>query len=68
MSVSIWRPCRIKMDCETCVFYDYDEEYDYYYCSCDMDEDDYARVLEGHYKRCPFWRDGDEYKTVRRQL
>lgn len=53
------------MNCETCVYYEYDEEFEDYYCSVDMDEDDYARVLR--YQQCPFWRDGDEYKVVRKQ-
>ena len=54
------------MNCDTCLFYEYDEEYDEYCCSADMDEDDYARMLQQ--KECPFWRDGDEYKTVRKQI
>ena len=54
------------MNCDTCLFYEYDEEFDDYYCSVDMDEDDYARMLQQ--KECPFWHDGDEYKTVRKQM
>ena len=54
------------MNCDTCLFYEYDEEYDDYCCTADMDEDDYARMLQQ--KTCPFWRDGDEYKTVRKQM
>ena len=54
------------MNCDTCLFYEYDEQFDDYYCSVDMDEDDYARMLQQ--KECPFWRDGDEYKTVRKQM
>ena len=46
------------MECETCAYYEYDEEYDEYFCSVDMDEDDYARIMQGHYRQCPFWRDG----------
>ena len=56
------------MNCESCAFYDYDEEYDYYYCSADIDEDDYARMMQGQYNSCPFWRDGDEYSLVRHQM
>ncbi len=54
--------------CETCAYYVYDEEYDEYICDVDMDEDDTARLLNGHYKECPFWRNGDEYDTVRHQM
>ena len=56
------------MDCDTCLYYEYDEEFDDYYCSMDMDEDDFARIMQDPHNRCPFWRDGDEYKTVRRQM
>ena len=34
----------------------------------DMDEDDYARLMQDPQARCPFWRDGDEYATVRKQM
>ena len=54
--------------CETCAFYVYDEEFEDYYCDIDMDEDDAARLISGHYKECPFWRNGDEYDTVKHQM
>ena len=57
-----------NMRCETCAFYVYDEEYDDYCCTAYMDEDDYARFMQGYYKECPLWRDGDEYVTVRHQM
>ncbi len=56
------------MDCETCAFYAYDEDYEEYYCTAEMDEDDYGRLMQGHYKSCPFWRNGDEYAVVRHQI
>ena len=56
------------MTCETCLFYEYDEAYDDLYCSVDMDEDDYARIMHGDHSQCPFWRNGDEYETVRHQM
>ena len=57
---------RHLMNCETCLYYEYDDEYEDYYCSVDMDEDDYARMLQ--HRECPYWRDGDEYRVVRKQL
>ena len=54
--------------CESCAYYVYDEEYDEYICDVNMDEDDAARLIGGHYKECPFWRDGDEYDTVKHQM
>ena len=55
------------ISCETCAFYVYDDEYDEYVCDINMDEDDAARLISSHYKECPFWRNGDEYETVRHQ-
>ena len=56
------------MNCDDCVFYVYDEEYEDYCCTADMDEDDYSHVMQGHYKQCPFWRNGDDYAVVRHQM
>ena len=56
------------MDCETCAYYVYDEEDEEYYCDVDLDQDDYGRLVSGELTRCPFYRDGDEYKVVRHQL
>ena len=55
------------MECETCAYYAYDEEFEEYYCALNLDEDEYARLVQGQYKKCPYYRDGDEYKTVRHQ-
>ena len=38
--------------CTQCAFYIYD---------------DYYRISEGHYKVCPYYRNGDEYLIVRKQ-
>ena len=56
------------MNCTTCVFYEYDEDDDAYYCTVNMDEDDYARLLEGRYKECPYYRSDDDYRIVRHQI
>ena len=54
------------MICDTCANYVYDEDWECYTCMVNMDEDDYARLMQ--HQECPFWRDGDEYKTVRKQM
>ena len=54
--------------CDTCAFLEYDEDDEAYYCSMDMDEDDYVRLVSGHYRECPYFVDGDEYKVVRHQI
>ena len=56
------------MECETCAFYEYDEEDDEYYCSCYMDQDDVTRLENSRSKKCPYWRNGDEYAVVKHQM
>ena len=46
----------------------YDEDDDEYYCEVDMDEDDAARLMQGHYKECPYYQLDDEYAVVRHQM
>ena len=53
--------------CDTCLYYEYDEEYEEYNCVMDLDEDEMERLASGHYKGCPYFRDFDEYKRVRKQ-
>ncbi len=54
--------------CESCTYYSYDEEYDCYVCDVDMDEDEYVRFLSDSHYVCPYYRNGDEYKIVRKQM
>ena len=42
-------------NCDTCAYNVYDE-------------DDMVRVMERQYKECPFYRNGDEYAVVRKQI
>ena len=54
--------------CETCTYFTYDEDYECYVCDIDMDEDEYVRLMsDGHYS-CPYYRNGDEYLVVRKQM
>lgn len=54
-------------DCEDCTFYDYDEYTDEYYCRVSLDEDDLARLGSSSRAVCPYYRQYDEYKSVRKQ-
>ena len=54
-------------DCDTCAYNYYDEEWECYTCELDLDEDEYARFLQNKSARCPYYRDGDEYKIARKQ-
>ena len=41
--------------CESCVYYSYDE-------------DELVRFMEDRYYNCPYYRLGDEYSVVRKQM
>lgn len=59
---------RTAQSCNSCAYYVYDEEYAEYICDMAMDEDDYIRLrLDAHYN-CPYYRNGDEYRIVRKQM
>lgn len=48
--------------------YEYDEEYDCYCCIMDLDEDEMELFIGGRFKRCPYYRPGDEYTIVHKQI
>lgn len=48
--------------------YEYDEEYDYYVCTQDLDQDEMYRFICGQFAECPYYRYGDEYSIVRKQM
>ena len=58
----------MKNNCETCTYYTYDEDYEEYICDMNMDEDEWVRVMSDAHYNCPYYRDGDEYKIVRKQI
>ena len=58
----------VQGDCNTCNNFVYDEEDEEYYCEMEMDEDDYVRLVTGHYKGCPYYQSNDEYRIVRHQM
>lgn len=55
--------------CEDCMYFEYDEEYEEYYCvQSFLDEDDYAKIVGDSHYQCPFFRGGNEYTIVRKQI
>lgn len=54
--------------CTTCAYYVYDEEYGGYVCDINMDEDEYVRLISDRQYVCPYYRNGDEYRVVRKQM
>ena len=57
-----------RVSCESCTYYIYDEDYESYVCDKNMDEDEYIRLMTDRYFQCPFYRNGDEYEVVRKQM
>ena len=55
-------------NCETCIYCVYDEEYDEDFCQINMDEDELNRFLTDTHSSCPYYRLGDDYTIVRKQL
>ena len=54
--------------CESCTYYTYDEDYESYMCDINMDEDEYMRLISDKHYQCPYYRNGDEYMVVRKQM
>ena len=54
--------------CDTCAYYSYDEDYECYVCDMDLDEDELVRFLSDTHYQCPYYRNGDEYAVVRKQI
>lgn len=59
---------KTQTNCDSCMNYEYDEEYECYECQVNMDEDEIGRLLSSSRVSCPYYRLGDEYKIVRKQI
>lgn len=57
-----------KDSCESCMYYNYNEEYEYYECEINLDEDEYMRFITSSSRQCPYYKFGDEYTIVRKQI
>lgn len=57
-----------ESNCDVCMNYIYDEEYECYICDMDLDQDEMGRFLANTFENCPYFRLGDEYKIVRKQM
>lgn len=54
--------------CDDCQYFSYDEEYEDYLCTLYLDEDEMVRFMSNSYSTCPYYKQGDEYKIVRKQM
>ena len=57
-----------ESSCDSCMNYYYDQEFDCYACALDMDEDEAIRLMTDSRYQCPYYRPGDEYTIVRKQI
>ena len=55
-------------NCEECAYYDYDPETDTNFCEADLDEDEMVKFITGNFHQCPYFKMGDEYRIVRKQM
>ncbi|MCR4671186.1 MAG: DUF6472 family protein [Saccharofermentans sp.] len=54
--------------CDSCMFAYIDDMTGEALCDLSLDEDEIVRFSQHPLKECPFYKDGDEYKTVRHQI
>ena len=57
-----------KTNCENCIYFEYDEEYECYTCLMNLDEDEMYRFMQNSFDNCPYYKFGDEYSIVRKQI
>ena len=57
-----------QSNCDVCMNFIYDEEYECYICDMDLDQDEMGRFLTNTFDNCPYFRLGDKYKIVRKQM
>lgn len=58
----------MQTQCEDCQYYGYDEDFECYICEMSLDEDEYARMVSSARAVCPYYKRGDEYSVVRKQM
>lgn len=56
------------VNCEYCVNYSYDDDYECYTCEVNLDEDEMVKFITGNFHQCPYFKMGDEYRIVRKQM
>lgn len=58
----------VASNCDYCAYYAYDEDYECYMCDVNMDEDEVYRFMTDSHYSCPYYKNGDEYRVVRKQM
>ena len=57
-----------RTSCESCMYFEYDEEFECYVCQMNLDEDEMYRYMQNSFDNCPYYKYGDEYTIVRKQI
>jgi hypothetical protein len=57
-----------KSQCDYCLYLAYDEEIEEDYCSLNLDQDDVEKGKYRQHASCPYFRMGDDYTIVRKQV
>lgn len=55
-------------NCDNCIHYYFDDESECYVCDMDLDQDEMRLFIIGDFKQCPYFRFGDDYTIVRKQM
>ena len=50
------------------MYFEYDEEFECYVCQMNLDEDEMYRFMQNSFDNCPYYKYGDEYTIVRKQI
>ena len=58
----------MTFSCEDCMHYTYDDVADCYDCEMQLDEDEVYRIYQSGSRQCPFYKFGDEYQIVKKQM
>lgn len=53
--------------CESCINFSYDDDEEDYVCCVNLDEDEMMQLLMNQYRKCPYYRFGDDYTIVKKQ-
>lgn len=58
----------MKSNCDICMHYYYDYDYECYCCSMNLDEDEMQHFIRNSFDNCPYFRLGDDYTIVKKQI
>lgn len=59
---------KTQSSCDSCAYLIYDDEYEEYICDVSLDEDEMSRLMGDRHYDCPYYKYGDEYSVVRKQM